>query len=275
MQIDVSHRSNLVIYDKAAYIELADGCVSALSDIRGVSSIVVCGSLAKGDLVPGWSDLDIIVFVSDDESDLRLLEEIKQAIESAQDNIHIGIGLDIVYEDQFIRSHKLCGRPYMMTYEVAIYGQLRYGDNPLRNVLYDIDAEAKVNSERYQLIAAEVHSWRRAYVSQKYTEQNRINWLFTCAKALLRILQCETGPNLIAPINSSGALNRFIRDNPNHPAVSSFVASVDIRRDWSQFYEDGSNIEQLSHTLAKTLNSYPLALPEVNRYQIHDLSATS
>jgi predicted nucleotidyltransferase len=262
VQVDISHRADLVIYDEKAYQALAERCVFELSRIPNVVSIVVCGSLAKGDLVPGWSDIDIIVFVDLDPSIVTILERIKRAIELAKGTIAVGIGLDIVYESQFLDTHKLCGRPYMMTYEVAGYGQLRHGRDLFHGISYDGFARLAVDHERHQLIAAEVHSWRRAYVNRK-PDQQEIAWLFTCAKALLRILQCETGPNLVVPISCRGSLERFIAANPRHLAVAAFSSCVDIRSRWFEYFHSSTaELVALAAPLVVALNSYPLLLPK-------------
>lgn len=260
MHIDTSHRGGLVAYDESAYHAFADEYVSGLSKIQNVKSVVICGSLAKNDLVPGWSDIDIIIFISSDTKNLVVLEEIKRAIKRSKGKITVGLGLDIVYEDQFLSTHKLCGRPYMMTYEVAGYGQLRYGTDLFKGITYNEDAKARVDNERYQLIAAEVHNWRREFVRHRKRE---ISWLFTCAKALLRILQCETGPNLTPPIGCADSLRRFVITNPKHPATAAFVSSVEIRQRWSQFLENRTEIDATLTILEQTLNSYPIRLPRV------------
>lgn len=262
MQIDTSHRSELVIYGESEYYELTDRCVSELSLLPQISSIVVCGSLAKGDLVPGWSDIDIIVFVSCPTNEVGVLDYIKFSIDRARQGLLIGIGLDIVYEDQFLESKKLCGRPYMMTYEVAGYGQIRYGKNPFSNIRYDAMGMNRVANEKYQLIAAEIHSWRRAYINHVDTKQSAVGWLFTCAKALLRILQCETGPNLVPPISSKGSLDRFIAACPNHPAIPAFKMSVNVRQGWADYYSPSSGADGIAALLSEALNTYPVLLPK-------------
>jgi|GEM_PF-6512782 len=65
MNIDVSHREKLERYKKEDYYELAESCINKIRNLSNVESIILCGSLAKGDIIPGWSDVDIIVILKD------------------------------------------------------------------------------------------------------------------------------------------------------------------------------------------------------------------
>jgi predicted nucleotidyltransferase len=259
MQVDTSHRNQLRIYSKKNYENIARKCVLNLSTISEVSSIVICGSLAKDDIIPGWSDIDIIVFLSGERSETQVLSHIQAAINSTKGARRVGIGLDIVYEAEFVHSHKLCGRPYMMTYEVAVYGELAFGKDLFKDVVYDDEAIKKVNTERYLLIAAEVHSWRRAYITQNRLEINKTTWLFTCAKALLRILQCETGPNLIRPINCAGSLERLIELRPSHPAIPALIKAAEVRNNWSSYIKERNN-DAAVELFTTALNAYPIPM---------------
>ena len=262
MQVNVSHRSNLVMYPKHVYEDVAARCVHEVSNVAEVTSVVICGSLAKDDIVPGWSDIDIIVIVDADPRQVDVLYRIAKAIQTAVGGVQIGIGLDLVYQEQFITTHKFCGRPYMMTYEVAAYGNVAYGANLMQSIAYDTTAQTRVNHERGLLIAAEVHSWRRLY-AVSVQNQDQVPFLFASAKALLRLLQCETGPNLIPPINTQRTLQRLQQDKCDHPSLEAFSIAVDIRRNWPTYLSGETRVPTIIAQLVGALNAYPLSLPGV------------
>ncbi len=259
VQIDISHRACLQYHEVSDYRTLADDCIELLSKIGSISSVIVCGSLAKHDIVPGWSDIDLIVFVSGSCEETHVLDQIWEAIHHAKGEKRIGIGIDIVYEDEFLRSHKFCGRPYMMTYEVAFYGERAHGGDPLRSIIYDDEARQRVEFERPLLIAAEVNNWRRAYIARQYHSGfPDVIWTFNCAKALLRLLQCETGPNLSLPINCASSLQNIQGLFPDHPALGAFVEAVELRRKWPEYQEDSHTLRTLLPFFSTVLNSYLL-----------------
>ena len=55
MILDALHRETTQEYEVDVYHKLASECVKRLRSVDVIRSIVLCGSLVKQDIVPGWS----------------------------------------------------------------------------------------------------------------------------------------------------------------------------------------------------------------------------
>ena len=257
MNIDVSHRGKLERYKKEDYYELAESCVNKIRNLSNVESIILCGSLAKGDIIPGWSDVDIIVILKDRVGGTKDLINTKEALSAVSSNYNIGIGLDIVYKEEFVRTRKFNGRPLAMTFEVSKYGITKYGKDFLKDIEYNDYYKNLVDIERKSLLASEIHSWRRNFVFKK-DELGSLRFLFYTCKSLLRILQIETGPNFSKPINCFNSLQKYKSLNKPEECILIMENAVEIRKNWFVYFERSKEeIEELSMLLSHKLNLYP------------------
>ena len=254
MIVDISHRKITNIHSKADYETLYQSFVENVRTIETVSSIILCGSLAKNDIVEGWSDIDIIVFCSQ-TIDSMFLNKFKNAVDLSKKGFEIGLGIDLVNEKEFFKSKRFGGRPLAMTYEVAAYGKISYGINFLSDINYDSQASNYINFERKTLVFAEIHSWRRQYLM---TNDNLHQLFFNTTKSLLRILQSEVGPVLELPINSQNNLNRFRKLYPDHPSIDAIEKAVYIRKHWIDFMKDDNLIDKELVFLIEAVTTYPV-----------------
>jgi predicted nucleotidyltransferase len=62
VRVDPPKRCLTKLYSVEEYKGLAERCVQEVSRLGLVKSIVLCGSIVKGTVIPGWSDLDLIIF---------------------------------------------------------------------------------------------------------------------------------------------------------------------------------------------------------------------
>jgi predicted nucleotidyltransferase len=257
MNIDVSHRANLFLHLISDYYEYADKCIEVIQENENVCSIVLCGSLAKSDVVPGWSDIDLIVLLNERTGGVSDLSDIRVRLSEISKDYVIGVGIDLVYKEEFRKTTKLAGRPYMMTFEVASYGITKYGENFLEAISYSPDYSELVEIERKFLLASELHSWRRNFVFGKY-DVGSIDFLFNVCKCLLRILQIETGPNLIAPINSESNLAKYKDIKGESEYYSVLEIALSVRKEWPKYFSmPKEEIEKISLFLANKINLYP------------------
>lgn len=213
MRINTDHRESIDFYPLETYKNLSNECAKNLRCIPEVHSLVLCGSLAKDDLIPGWSDVDLIVFINADPSRIQVLQRVRSAMLEAKGDLNIGIGLDVVYTDLFLKSRKFCGRPYMMTYEVVQYGEVLYGDDLLSDIQYDGLARRRIELERPTLIASEIHNWRRLFVFNP--NEQSIDFFFHTTKAMLRLLMFNASPLQSGQISVSGYLQALKKTSLN------------------------------------------------------------
>ena len=253
MLISPSHRDQTRWYPATAYVELANQIADALSATRVVSSVVACGSLVKGDIIPGWSDLDLIVFLEPDTDPLVALESARISILRARGDIEIGIGFDVVGHDDFLQSKgRIGGRPLAMSYEVARYGRALMGVNPFHSVDLEIPDAEQIGRERVANVRAELHNWRRDYLEGSYTNATP-RALAHATKTLLKLLKHETAPDPAPPFTYEAALSYLRVDAATHSADEAFAAAVRTRRDWNML----TDTDTVFRTLVGALSRYP------------------
>lgn len=254
MPIDVAHRDKIGLHTKGDYEILYHRCLNNLIKVQGIASIVLCGSLAKGDIVEGWSDIDIIIFTAG-YPDLEFMDQIKFAFAQATIGFTIGLGVDLVVDEEFFRTKRLSGRPLMMTFEVSSYGLISFGENFFKDISLSESQEKEIAFERKTLIMSEIHSWRRRYLFSN--EESIVRQLFSSTKSLLRILQSEVGPSLERPINTETNLTKFKNKYLSHPALDAMRIAVDIRREWIDYTTNNHKAEKMLPVLNSAINSYP------------------
>ncbi len=252
MLIDADHRGETNIYPVETYINLKNRCSEELSRIPNVHSIVMCGSVVKGSLVPGWSDLDIVLIMNGYNLNLSDLEKIKKAIELAKNFINIGIGLDVVGYSQFIRDNKFGGRPLAMTIEVAAYGEVVFGKSPFVNDLSPNQFTERLIQEKRIGILAEIHNWRRSYLLRK--KDIDYSFLAYTVKTLLKILTFEAGPKTKAPFTYEGALE-IIRQ-VGYPELNHFIQAVTTRANWAGMLERERDLIPTFQQISTAINHY-------------------
>jgi hypothetical protein len=194
--------------------------------------VVVCGSVVKETIIPGWSDLDLIFLIEGFEK-LDSLYQVRDALLRAKCDTEIGIGVDTVFHDEFRKTRKLGGRPLAMTFEVAGYGQTWYGKNPFAGLEFDSEAQQRVANEKVIAILAEIHNWRRSFLTISFEEiQSSEQWLARCVKLCLKLLKHETDANVHGPYTYEAALHRLRAHYPAHKGLLMFETAVGVRREW-------------------------------------------
>lgn len=257
MVVSARHRQSTEVYSEEVYEQLAQRCVAALRATEEMSSVVLCGSLVKSDIVPGWSDLDIIAFIHHSADCQAALQKTRSALFDARGSIRIGLGVDLVCEDQFESTNKICGKPLAMTPEVAAYGETAFGRDPFRSFHYDETVEEQIDHECPVIVAAQVHDWRRAFLAHR--PGGLIEWSAYCVKAALKLMKLEAGPNLEAPFTHHGTLEKLTVRCPNHPALFGFVEAVEMRRDWLKYMNNPQLLEARMSVLCEILAKYPIS----------------
>lgn len=256
MILQALHRDTTGVYEPIEYQGLAGDCVREISRLVPISAIVLCGSVAKDDIVTGWSDLDLIIFHPRVPRPLEYLRQVQNALVEAIGERRIGIGLDVVNEEEFARTHKLGARPLYASYDIGRYGRVLAGADPFGSLPpLELMSEAII-AERRLFIAAELHNWVRAFLWRRRDVAADISWLGYCTKTLLRLLLYETGPLMSAPFTYDGALVRLSTSLPSHPALGALREAVVVRRQWLSAKDDPSMVSQLVESMSEIIASY-------------------
>ena len=257
MPVDWTHRAITREYPPSVYRSLASDCARALEATGLVDALVVCGSVAKMDVVQGWSDLDLVAFCNQTDR-LRRLDAVAHALSEASRDIRIGIGVDVVFLDQFRRTYRLGGRPIAMTHEVAEYGLLEFGESPWLGIpprnLTRIAQEAAIAR------AEEVHNWRRAYIVSRREGvlAGDRDWLARCTKTLLKLLKYESDDLPGPPYTYGASLDRLVATRPHHVSLPSFRKAVETRARWMEVAGNADLASQTVQEFEATLAAYPL-----------------
>src|SRR5690349_9105924 len=130
MRISTDHRATTHLVPVGDYRRAADHFVALAIEADVFDSVIVCGSLVKDDVVPGWSDLDLVCIAKDRISKRETLRATAKIYEFLTNTYHIGIGLDLAWRNEVDHSYRIGGRPLAMTYEVAQYGEFYINDQP-------------------------------------------------------------------------------------------------------------------------------------------------
>jgi predicted nucleotidyltransferase len=253
MIVEPSHRAETISYPKETYQQLADRIVSNVSKIPTVISIVVCGSLIKDTLIPGWSDLDFVIFLERSDDNIKQLDALRGALNEAKGDVLIGIGVDLVYQDTFENGFRLGGRPLAMTFEVAGYGKTLFGPNPFSQLLINDQIKQLIEYDRKQAIRAELHNWRRSLLVAKSAD---IHWLARCTKTVLKILKHETDPNLLGPYTYDAAFLLAIDRGLPAEKLELFSAAVKYRLQWLSISADEQTMSNSTSFLQRRLSDY-------------------
>jgi len=242
---------------------LAGDCVTKVSSVQGVCAIVLCGSLVKPDIVVGWSDIDLIIFLRKAHDNTATLGHIRDNLKAAAKDIQIGLGVDVVCLEEFERTHKLGGRPLSMAFEVSQYAKIAFGTDPFQSLPDTALIRQKVGFEKTILIAGELHNWRRAFLSCDPCKSNFASWAGYSVKTTLRILRHELELNSTKPFTHEANLNAFLKRNVGHSAEEAFKRAIEIRKNWLDYQQKPRELEKYFSVITDTLVRYPnkAALP--------------
>ncbi|MCC2695327.1 nucleotidyltransferase domain-containing protein [Nodularia sp. LEGE 04288] len=139
-----------------------DTILSQIAD--KIYSLILCGSLIKNTLTPGWSDIDIVIVVKN-ESDvinLSIYQGIAQGIAEVERLYGIPVGIDLITSNEIPGKnilHKILGRPINLTYQMLTYSHILYGEDILSNIP-DPNTNLMI-LEQYLAILSCAHNYRR------------------------------------------------------------------------------------------------------------------
>lgn len=218
MRISTDHRALTKVYDAATYRELATLVGKAFAK-SSVTSVVLCGSTAKDDLVPGWSDLDIVVVSGCEHTTVAEMNVARDAIEAAWAFAEIGVGIDLSGIRGLRQEGRIGGRPLAMTYEVAQYGKILFGTDALNQLPPPLEVRsAQIAIESWPLILAELHNWQRTYCHTHGESQS--NGLYAATiKVWLKVLKHLVEPDTRLPFTHQSYLDVFSEKNTDLSAL--------------------------------------------------------
>lgn len=158
-------------------------------------SLVLCGSLAKKTLTPGWSDIDVVIVIHSDTNtiDLSVYQLIAESIKAVNQKYNIPVGVDLITNSELPKNNivpKILGRPTNLTYQMQLYSKVIYGEQILNNI--PRRNQLLVDLEEYFAILANIHNYRRVCCQTAIVENGRqlfINLIHTGIKSTFKIAE--------------------------------------------------------------------------------------
>lgn len=253
--IEFDHRNEAAPNDLASYHALSEALVPELFNLPDIRSVVLCGSLTKQTLVPGWSDLDVIV-LTEDKAMADGLRRIGEVIGKAQARWPVPVGADVVSCSAFARSLRFGGRPLAMTFEVAASGCVAAGEDVLSAVKWDPSLLGAVADDVARLIPAELHNWRRWLIACGAHDDD-VNALRRNVKTCLKLAKYESDPALEPPFSYEQAVESLRQRHHSGP-VDVWALAADTRANWNGIISRPTEIALRNRVFRTTLAGYKL-----------------
>jgi predicted nucleotidyltransferase len=224
MRITTNHRAHTERCEPEAYRAAA---VAAAQVLQGrVADVVLCGSTVKDDIVPGWSDLDIVVVTRGEYVTSEELERTRAAIEAAHRVARIGIGIDLAGQRGLRAEGRIGGRPLAMTYEVGRYGEALVGENRLLALAPSVAAlRARIGIDAWPHILAELHNWHRYYCDAS-AGMDSATLYATSIKTWLKVLKHLVEPDTVPPFTHVSYLSVFAERNKDLGELANLLSTA-------------------------------------------------
>ncbi|MFG3604385.1 hypothetical protein [Micromonospora chersina] len=214
--------------------------------------VIVCGSIAKNDIVPGWSDIDIVCLPRDEVDASAAMNEVRGLLSQVRTAFELSIGIDLVYPRELLATSRLCGRPLSMTYEVAQYGQFYFCSDPFEGIQPLGASMEIIRRERLPLALAELHNWRRTYLGDSSSRES----IYAGVRSALKILKVIVAPYLGVSFTHEEDFEH-LSPSIDPGLIRAFRSAIDIRKNWPN--DDGRNLFHSVETALLRLDATKVA----------------
>ena len=180
-------------YDQALF-EFCDLLDNGVGD--NLESVILYGSLARNSIIPGWSDLDILIVLACEDMNqfTDLSNNIQLFTQIIYNKYSVYLSLDVIRKEEFPKQNdipKLLGNPLIKTYEIKKYGKCIKGENIFDKL--EIEENIKLlKIEEYLNISLSIHNYRKFYCQAnqvKQTQKYLIEKIILGLKTILKILK--------------------------------------------------------------------------------------
>lgn len=226
--VTYQHRMSEVSSDIAAYDDTLASISAFLRTFDWISSLIICGSYAKGSLAPGWSDLDLVAVYTGEMTKERL--DTVRLADGRKPSPRVPVGIDFVRDDTLKRTRRIIGRPLAMSLELANYAKSAFGPNHFADLGQESGDSATIARESEVLVRADANSWLRRSMNGYASADAE---LFDAAKTLLRIAMFESSPlktSGFAVADYCNAVREVVADDD---VCNALTLSEDLRLGWS------------------------------------------
>lgn len=180
-------------YDRALF-EFCELLENEIGD--NLKSVILYGSLARNSIIPGWSDLDILIVLTCEDMNqfTNLSNKIQLFAQMIFNNYGVYLSLDVIRKEELPKQNdipKLLGNPLIKTYEIKKYGKCIKGENILDKL--EIEENIKLLTiEEYLNILLSIHN-NRKFCCQANQEKEKREYLIAKIilglKTILKVLK--------------------------------------------------------------------------------------
>lgn len=227
--------------------------VGSAADPQLVSSVVLCGSTAKNDIVPGWSDLDIIIVSVSEWPNRDLLVHVRDVLSRATAQAPIGVGIDVAGRALLRSRGRIGGRPLAMTYEVAQYGEILFGETPFDSIPPLESVRREIIQDAWSLTLAELHNWQRYYCTRASDQPT--DTLANSIKTCLKLLKHAVEPDTVLPFTHESYLEAFEEKSAGADVAELFRTAVRSRRVYLELSSSPDDADEVATRLESSLSS--------------------
>lgn len=227
--VTYEHRHEDPAPDRRSYDRALTAIATQLAGLGWVEALVVCGSYAKGSLVPGWSDLDLVAIYAGSLTAERVASI--GLTGAGRANPGVPVGIDFVSADRLQSTRRIVGRPLAMTLELRATTHPIFGSNPFATIPGAPDDMASIRLESEMLVRADANSWLRRAVAGHPSSRNR---LFDATKTLLRIAMFESSPLPKAGFTVADYCGAVRAATPTPEITRALSLAQELRQKWGQ-----------------------------------------
>lgn len=250
MYVIREHRALTEFYDEETYYKFANTACMQLRSFSWASSCMLIGSCAKNTVVPGWSDIDILLFIEEDIK-YEYLSAVKSMLNGMAGAPKIGITIDQISIKDLISSNRIGSQPLGMAIEVSQYGILKFGDDPFRRMDAKRKSDSEIKSDAKQYILADIFSWKRKYL---YSDIYDVEFIEYTCKTYLRSLMRFSAPMRVGPFTYENRLSILKQSNTSHVLQKSMEMSVNFRSKYGDIVRDIDVLYALSRFLTENID---------------------
>ena len=247
-------------YDQALF-EFCDLLDNEMGD--NLQSVILYGSLARNSIIPGWSDLDILIVLACEDMNqfTDLSNDIQLFTQIIYNKYSVYLSLDVIRKEELPKQNdipKLLGNPLIKTYEIKKYGKCIKGENILDKL--EIEENTKLlKIEEYLNILLSIHNYRK-FCCQANQEKEKQEYLIAKIilglKTILKILKGYY--NILGGRETS--INKrneelFLYLDPNIPKSQDIIKILNLRyriEDFESWNE--TNLENICNEIITLSN---------------------
>jgi predicted nucleotidyltransferase len=221
-------------------------------------SIILCGSVAKHSVTPGWSDIDLII-VTNDQLEPRIYDGIRDCTRRISGFYHVSIGIDILsineFRELFPRIPKILGKPIKMAYDLRRYSQVLYGEDLFVN-LPQLNFNLMFLEEYFNVLSLS-HNFRRLRCQASMDQrEHRLKSILVGIRTVEKMMKSYCNMLRVQTDSYDEMARLIVKKQPNFSLRASVERVISLRNDYQKIKRASlSRINQICSDVTVTVDS--------------------